>query len=323
MERCIISLNRISYETIPSTKREHKGKSLLDVVSNYTIIDIETTGLDPHYDEIIEISAIKIQDNTIVDTFSSLIKPTDVDIPEFITDLTGITPAMLKTAPSFKEVEEKLLNFLSDNILIGHNANFDINFLYDYTDGKLTNNFIDTLRLSRWVLPNLPHHRLSDLCQHYDIINENAHRALSDCQTTFVCYQQLCNDLIKKFNSVEEFQNMIKARKYTNAKDITTDKVEFDETHPLFGKHCVFTGTLEKFVRKDAMQIVADLGGICQNSVTNQTNYLILGNNDYCTQIKDGKSSKQKKAEALKLKGNDIEIISENVFYDMIAKDNE
>ena len=68
------------------------------------------------------------------------------------------------------------------------------------------------------------------------------------------------------------------------------------------------------------MQVVADLGGINQNNVTKKTNYLVLGNNDYCSTIKDGKSNKQKKAEEYRLKGLDIEIISENVFYDMIAE---
>ena len=83
-------------------------------------------------------------------------------------------------------------------------------------------------------------------------------------------------------------------------------------------KLCVFTGTLERMLRKDAMQAVVDLGGQVGNSVTKKTNYLILGNNDYCPLITEGKSSKQKKAESLKLAGNDIEIISEDVFYDMI-----
>jgi len=73
-------------------------------------------------------------------------------------------------------------------------------------------------------------------------------------------------------------------------------------------------------VRKEAMQIVADLGGKNADSVTKKTNYLILGNNDYCKSIKDGKSSKQKKAEKLKLDGYDIEIIPENVFYDIISE---
>ena len=70
--------------------------------------------------------------------------------------------------------------------------------------------------------------------------------------------------------------------------------------------------------RKDAMQLIADVGGINGDSVTKQTNYMILGNNDYCAMIKNGKSNKQKKAEKLKSEGYDIEIIPENVFYDII-----
>jgi len=71
--------------------------------------------------------------------------------------------------------------------------------------------------------------------------------------------------------------------------------------------------------RKEAMQLVADVGGVNADSVTKKTNFLILGNNDYCPLVKDGKSNKQKKAEKLKLDGNDIEVIPENVFYDMLA----
>ena len=79
-----------------------------------------------------------------------------------------------------------------------------------------------------------------------------------------------------------------------------------------------FTGTLEKFPRKEALQIVTNLGGIPTDSVTRNTNILVLGNNDYCSSIKDGKSSKQKKAEELILKGHDIIIVSEKSFYDML-----
>ena len=70
--------------------------------------------------------------------------------------------------------------------------------------------------------------------------------------------------------------------------------------------------------RRDAAQFVVDFGGICDEGITKKTNYLILGNNDYCKTIKDGKSTKHKKAEQYKLNGYDIEIISEDVFYNMI-----
>ena len=99
---------------------------------------------------------------------------------------------------------------------------------------------------------------------------------------------------------------------------LVADNNDFDETHPLYKKVCVFTGTLEKYTRQEAAQIVVNFGGLCGNSVTRKTNFLILGNNDYVSTIKNGKSSKQIKAEEYKLKGQDIEIISESLFYDMI-----
>ena len=95
---------------------------------------------------------------------------------------------------------------------------------------------------------------------------------------------------------------------------------EIDKTHPLYGKNIVFTGTLVRYKRKDAMQLVANLGCNNQNSVTRDTDYLVLGNNDYCRTIKDGKSSKQKKAEEYMLKGTGIRIVDEQTFYDMVAE---
>ena len=83
--------------------QREKGKSLLDFPSNYVLFDIETTGLDPEYDEIIEIGAIKVDNNKVMDEFHSLIKP-DNEIDEFITNLTGITNEMVENAANIEEV---------------------------------------------------------------------------------------------------------------------------------------------------------------------------------------------------------------------------
>jgi DNA polymerase-3 subunit epsilon len=104
------------------------------------------------------------------------------------------------------------------------------------------------------------------------------------------------------------------------AANITATTTNFDETTSVYGKVFCFTGALQKMDRKDAMQIVVNLGGQCGDGVTKDTNYLVLGNNDYCASIKDGKSGKHKKAETYKANGMDIEIISENVFYEMLAE---
>ena len=151
---------------------------------------------------------------------------------------------------------------------------------------------------------------------------ETSHRGLADCKTTYEILKHLKNTCVEKFGSLNSFHDYVKSKlsksKYgLRSKDITTNKTEFDISNPLYGSVCVFTGALEKMPRREAMQIVKDLGGECGDSVTKKTNYLILGNNDFCKTIKDGKSSKQKKAEKLQLEGQDIRIISENVFYEM------
>ena len=120
-----------------------------------------------------------------------------------------------------------------------------------------------------------------------------------------------------------EFEASFKRRNHSYFVDLTQLKAEtdeFDETHPLYRKRCVFTGALEKMTRSNAAQIVVNLGGICENNVTKKTNFLILGNNDYNPLVRDGKSKKQKKAEEYKLAGQDIEVIPEAVFYELIEE---
>ena len=304
-------------------KRKYKGKNLISFPDTYCVVDLETTGLDPFFDNIIEISSIKVNKGSIVDTFSSLINIGDLKLDSFITDLSGITDEMLSNAPDLDIVLSDFLKFVDDSYILGHNINFDINFIYDNClqifSKPFSNNFIDTLRLSRKLLPNLQHHKLSDIAKNYDIDYSKTHRALSDCTITNTCYSFLKEEAIKQYNSLENFINSYRySSKISNTK---TDKVEFDTNHPFYNKTCAFTGKLDKMPRKEAAQIVADLGGICADSVTQKTDYLILGNTAYSKNIKDGKTSKFKKAQNLKAKGYGIEIITENVFYDLLTQD--
>ena len=215
--------------------------------------------------------------------------------------------------------------FVGEDLLVGYNVNFDINFLYDNLlnccGEKLSNDFIDVMRIAKRALPELAHHRQRDIVDFYNIVIDVEHRAESDCIACKACFDALREDIKKRNLDITVKNKQYKAHKGISAKDISTEKEIFDEEHPLFGKVCAFTGTLEKMQRKEAMQIVADLGGIPGDSVTKKTNYLILGNNDYCKTIKDGKSSKQKKAEKMIIEGVDLQIISEQVFYDLIFEE--
>lgn len=320
-----ISLTDIISNT-PKKIIRHKGNNLLIFPDEYVVVDIETTGFSPEYDDIIEIALIKISNGNIVDKFSTLIKPisTFLDddyneyyIDDFISELTGITNDMLMDAPEFSEVANQMLSFVSKNIVVGHNVNFDINFLYDnlmkYTGSELNNDYCDLLRISRKLFPDLENHKLKTLAKEFNIEQPEVHRGLADCKTTFLCFEY-CKSYANKNNI--NLTNLHKTN--SDLRKITTNKIEFDKHHPFFDKYCVFTGTLERMKRRDAAQLVVDIGGYCENNVTKKTNYLILGNNDYCKSIKKGKSNKQKKAESLILKGQDLSIIPEDVFYDMV-----
>lgn len=305
--------------------RKLKGKSLIEIPNKYIAFDIETTGLDPMYDEIIEIGAIKIEDGKEIETFSTLIKP-EYEIDEFITELTGITNEMVMDAPKINEVLPKFMDFIKDSVILGHNVNFDINFIYDNLINEdmhpITNDFVDTLRLSRRLLPELKHHRLSDLANYYNIDSTGSHRSLTDVRITIDIFKNLEKLVESKYSNIENFKDVCKKKSHSGfkASDIITTNTEFDEDNLLYDKYVAITGTLEKMSRKEAMQIIADLGGHCQDGVNKETNYLILGNNDYNPILRGKKSSKLLKAESLKLKGQDIEILSENVFYDVIPE---
>lgn len=329
-DKVVISLTSSPKEPKESEKLEeskkyirHKGISLLSLPDNYIVLDLETTGYNPHFDEIIEVACIRYSGSEKIDSFHSYVQPTPYGddsihyVDDFITKLTGITDDMLVTAPKFKDIANELYDYLGDSVIVGHNVNFDINFLYDNflkcLGCEFKNDYLDTMRLSRIALPDLPHHRLKDLKEYFSI-DGIQHRALNDCQITYTILSELL-DYIQ--------ENNIDLERYLHPKSfdltsLTGDVTLNDPSNPLYGKHCVFTGKLQRFVRKDAAQIVCNIGGCCDNSVTKKTNFLIIGGLDDILLVKDGKSTKMKKAEKLILDGQDLKILSESTFYDLI-----
>jgi DNA polymerase-3 subunit epsilon len=277
------------------------------IISDYCVIDTETTGLSSYYDEIIEVGILKIRDGKVVDQYSQLIKPNNA-IDDFITYLTGITNKMLVNQPSIKEVEGEILDFLGDDIIVGHNTSFDIRFLNASFKETLKNEYMDTMIFSRKIYPQLPHHRLSDLAKFLNLAN-NQHRALADCITTYQLYETIKSTMDERGLKLSDlWQCHSSGHPGIDIKAIKPKSNEIDEDNFFYGKHVVFTGKLEKMLRKDAMQIIVDLGGILDKSVNKNTNYLILGNNDYNAVLHGEKSNKHKKAEKLKMEGNDINI---------------
>ena len=149
-------------------------------------IDIETTGLDSSKDVIIEIGAVKFKDHRIEDEFSTLINP-GRHIPEFITQLTGISDEMVRQAPSIQEVTEELEAFVGDSMIVGHNVRFDLGFLQKYRILQF-NEVMDTYELASVLLPTASRYNLGALGQLLGIPLPATHRALDDARVTHRVY---------------------------------------------------------------------------------------------------------------------------------------
>ncbi len=183
---------------------EHKGKSLLACVEDYTVIDLETTGLSPSVCEIIECAAVKVRGGEAVGSYSRLVRPY-IAVPAFITGLTGISNLMLRDEEDIEHVLPEFLDFIGDDIVVGHNVGFDIGFLCAAArrmcGDEFANDYIDNMRLSRRLFPQERHHRLMDLEQRFGLHNERAHRALADTVLTQQCYERLKQEIRQRERS--------------------------------------------------------------------------------------------------------------------------
>ena len=133
------------------------GSSDINFNGEFVVFDIETTGLSPSSDEITEIGAVLVRGGEIIDSFASYINPRR-HIPENITKLTGISDETVANAPYIEEVLPKLFDFCGDRLLVAHNANFDTAFIRAAASRyklKFDNPYLDTLAMSRYVIPSL------------------------------------------------------------------------------------------------------------------------------------------------------------------------
>ena len=173
------------------------GKKRVEYVPDYVLFDLETTGVSWEKDEVVEISAVKVEDGEVVDEFSTLVNP-GMPIPYYASEINGITDDMVADSPMFDEALGQFLEFAGDAVLVGHNIHsFDMKFMQKsaqkYFGQMIGNDYIDTLQIARLYLPEMEHHTLTDLAAHYGISADGAHRALNDCrmnQKVFECLKK-------------------------------------------------------------------------------------------------------------------------------------
>lgn len=159
------------------------------IISDYVVVDLETTGLSPENDRIIEIAAVRVINNEVTDTFSTLVDP-HRHIDRYITEITGIDDSMVMGAPDIGEAMPRFLDFLGDMPILGHNViRFDLRFLQAVSDLEVF--CVDTLDIANHMHTGSYGNSLTALCARFGVINDNAHRALSDCLATHKVYQKM------------------------------------------------------------------------------------------------------------------------------------
>jgi len=162
-----------------------KFKELME--TEFTVVDIETTGSRPKTDRITEIGCVRLKGYSIISGFETLINPGRY-IPEKITKMTGITNEMVLNAPKIDQVMDMFLEFLGESVFVAHNAHFDINFInkeMHLTKGVgLENKTLCTVKLARRLLPELNSKNLDSLARHFKIERKNRHRAGGDALIT-------------------------------------------------------------------------------------------------------------------------------------------
>lgn len=170
----------------------------------FIVFDVETTGLSPRNDQLIEIGAVKISKGKIIDRFNELINP-HIAISDKITSITHITNEMVNDSPNAEIVVKKFLKFVSDFPVIAHNAQFDISFIkvacFKYRLGPFKNDVIDTMILARILHPEWPNHKLETITNNLNVKfdHDKHHRALYDAEHTALAFYKMVEEINTQF----------------------------------------------------------------------------------------------------------------------------
>jgi len=308
-------------------------------LKDYVVIDLETTGLSPTTEKVIELGAVRYIDGVEVARFSSMVRPYTQNLMQqytidefealagqgnikyiddpYITELTGITDAMLDDAPTARQVAPQFFDFIGNLPVVGHNiARFDLLFLRKLatetkTRTTIGHDYFDTMQMAPDLATGSTSKKLKDVGFHLGIYGYlDSHRALDDALYNAEVFQKM-----KEMCSVEELEYYRRRdTRSLNALAFQPNPEIFRLGGELFERHFVFTGEMA-ICRAEAMQRVADLGGVPLQSITKKANYLVVSEREDILPI-----GKIQKAREYIHQGQDLEIISESEFYALLDK---
>lgn len=298
---------------------------------SYVALDVETA--NSFRGSICSIGLVKFQDGEVIDSFYSLINPEE-EFDEFNIFIHGIMPDDVIGSPTFPEIRQKIIDFIGTDIIVAHFAQFDMGALKDaYQKYHLEFDnieYICSYRLAKAALPGQLNYKLKRLAKNLNLELDH-HNALSDAQACgFILEHILSTNSFSELDTfLKEFrydktgllgQRSFKRRKDARYKEnliyqpTEEEKAAMNPDHYFYGLYFCFTGKLERMTRKEANKAVSLVGGIPEKGVTQRTNILVVGEQDWRVVGTNGLSSKMKKAQSLLEKGQDIEIMTENDF---------
>lgn len=313
---------------------------------NFVAIDFETA--NEQRSSACSIGYAIVENGQIIKTGHRFIKPEPFYFDTYNTYLHGIDEDMVKDANSIVDVWNEVYPSFEGKTIVAHNAAYDMSVLrhgFDKFDTKYPNlTYVCSYKLAQKTWDNEINYRLCTLAEKFNI-EFNHHNAEEDSITAakilLQCmnsqdvitiddlldkldlhYGEILDDSYKPFSIRKKYSksNYRRSANRTNlVKELTPTINEFDEDNEFYGKKVIFTGTLQSMTRKEASQIILNLGGIIGNGVTKDTDFLVLGEQDY-KRLATGStiSSKMKKAYKYHEEGTGIQIISEDDFLRMI-----
>lgn len=237
------------------------------MTDSFVCIDLETTGLDPKRDKIIEIGAVKVERGEITGEWETFVNP-ERKLEERIVELTGIRDEQLAEAEKIANILPELFDFLEDKALLGHCVLFDFSFLKKAAvNERMTfeRTGIDTLKIARKYLKDLESRSLESLCRHYGI-SHNAHRALEDARATVRLYQKLSEEFYKKEEEAGEKSLFCpKPLLYQAKRDTPLTIPQKEQLYKLLDKHKLIVDyEVESLTRSEASRkidrILAEYG---------------------------------------------------------------
>ena len=314
------------------------------IKENFVAIDLETATSDRS--SICQIGITEVVDGKPLEPRSWLVKPEGNHYDPMNIWIHGITPEDTQNSPSFPEVWKEVQPYLQNKIVVAHNTSFDMYALRDafnkYGVEYPTFDYYCSLRIAKYIVKGCYSYSLDIVAYHLGIEFGVHHRANSDslgCALVLLKCLEIdgskIDELEEKYGfhrgsfSPNTFIAHLQNKKHYcnqwgqyNYKSIIQNLENHpelnDEGNYFYGKSICFTGTTKFANRKVMLQMVKNIGGIPTDSVTKETNVLVVGQQDYRVVGADGMSNKQKKALSLLEKGQDIEILSESEFLERL-----